>query len=318
MTLESKSLVGAIRRKRESEGLSIRALASIVGVSFSTLARIERGDGAPDNNSQIRLLEWLGDDARHSGLTYENVAYVHFRASKNARSKTIQCLLRAAEDIKASRGQSHIPDEADSDPKHFEPWSTSMMLSKQEMEDIASEFRDNLELREDEPFDSLNLSIEGIDVLTPTEVHGLPNHCLSYLQFDGCDDWSAMSVPLEVSGDRWAVLMNDRHIVERQRVTLLEECWHILLGHKLTRIAKISGSFGRTYESIEEHDAFYLAAATLLPRSAMVEAVEKGTSATELATRFGVSSQLVDYRIKRLSLWKSHRKLDLKKVIPSV
>ena len=46
-------LVDAVRRKREAEGLSIRALSAVVGISFSTLARIERGDGLPDNNSKI-------------------------------------------------------------------------------------------------------------------------------------------------------------------------------------------------------------------------------------------------------------------------
>jgi transcriptional regulator with XRE-family HTH domain len=79
-------LVDAVRRKREAEGLSIRALSAVVGISFSTLARIERGDGLPDNNSKIRLLEWLDADAGEAGLTFDNVAFVHFRAAKNVRS----------------------------------------------------------------------------------------------------------------------------------------------------------------------------------------------------------------------------------------
>src|SRR5438045_5850249 len=95
-----KRLVETVRRKREAEGLSIRALSSLVGVSFSTLARIERGDGLPDNNSKIRLLEWLGTDAEEAGLTFENVAFVHFRAAKNVRSSTVQALLRAADCIR--------------------------------------------------------------------------------------------------------------------------------------------------------------------------------------------------------------------------
>ncbi|MEI9927845.1 MAG: helix-turn-helix transcriptional regulator [Sphingomonas sp.] len=63
MSSFEKQLIDAVRRKREAQGLSLRALASEVGVSFSTLARIERGDGQPDNNSRIRLIEWLGEDA---------------------------------------------------------------------------------------------------------------------------------------------------------------------------------------------------------------------------------------------------------------
>jgi len=63
-----KRLTEAVRRKREAEGLSIRALSAVVGISFSTLARIERGDGLPDNNSKIRWLEWLGPEARRPDL----------------------------------------------------------------------------------------------------------------------------------------------------------------------------------------------------------------------------------------------------------
>ena len=66
-TFEDK-LVKAIRKKREADGLSIRALSEAVGVSFSTLARIERGEGQPDNNSKIRLLQWLGAEAADAGL----------------------------------------------------------------------------------------------------------------------------------------------------------------------------------------------------------------------------------------------------------
>src|SRR5689334_23270275 len=73
-----EKLVEAVRKKREAEGLSIRALSAAIGVSFSTLARIERGEGNPDNNSKIRLLEWLGPDAEEAGLSFDNVALVHF------------------------------------------------------------------------------------------------------------------------------------------------------------------------------------------------------------------------------------------------
>jgi transcriptional regulator with XRE-family HTH domain len=89
-------LVRAVRDKRDREGISIRALSGIVGISFSTLARIERGEGSPDNNSKIRLLEWLGPDAEEHHLGLDRVAFVHFRAGKNASSATVQTLLRAA------------------------------------------------------------------------------------------------------------------------------------------------------------------------------------------------------------------------------
>ena len=119
--------------------------------------------------------------------------------------------------------------------------------------------------------------------------------------------WSAMSVPIDLENDRWAILRNDQHTVERQRVTYLEECWHIMLGHKLTKIAKITDSYGRTYDGVEEHDAFYLATASLLPKAAVSACVSNGEGSDAIAQKFGVSQQLVEYRIKRLGLWKAFR-----------
>jgi Zn-dependent peptidase ImmA (M78 family) len=115
-----------------------------------------------------------------------------------------------------------------------------------------------------------------------------------------------MSVPLDPKSEIWAVLLNDSHTVERQRVTVLEEFWHILLGHKLTKIARVAEAFGRTYDKAEEHDAYYLAAATLLPKAAVTKAVMKHRPSNQIAMDFGTSAELVDYRIKRLGLWRKH------------
>ncbi|NYG49851.1 hypothetical protein GGD67_007350 [Bradyrhizobium sp. IAR9] len=68
----------------------------------------------------------------------------------------------------------------------------------------------------------------------------------------------------------------------------------------------IADSYGRTYDKAEEHDAYYLASATLLPKEAIVTAVSKKRSSEQIAEIFGTSSELVDYRIKRLGLWREH------------
>ena len=56
----------------------------------------------------------------------------------------------------------------------------------------------------------------------------------------------------------------------------------------------------------EEHDAYYLASASLLPKSAMIAAVKRKLTSDEIAQKFGTSSELVEYRIKRLGLWWEH------------
>ncbi|WP_324751203.1 XRE family transcriptional regulator [Sphingomonas sp. LY54] len=294
-------LVEAVKRKREAEGLSLRALSTVVGISFSTLARIERGEGLPDNNSKIRLLEWLGPAADEEGLSFENVALVHFRAGKNVRSGTVQALLRAAECLKRNAAPSHS-EQAPAGAGE----NGAVSLSKEELERTAEKFREDLGLHDNQPLDSLLLEIEGVEII-PLRDSGCIDHATRVkLSKDACDEWSAMSVPLDQSHEQWSVLLNDCHSIERQRVTLLEEVWHILLGHKLTKISKVAEAYGRTYDSVEEHDAYYLASAALLPRKAVIEAVSERRSSIDIAHQYGTSPELVDYRIKRLGLWRDH------------
>lgn len=298
-----EKLIRAIRRKRESEGLSIRALSAAIGVSFSTLARIERGEGLPDNNSKIRLMEWLGPDAEEAGLRFDRVAFVHFRAGKNVRSSTVRTLLKAAECLRQtlavsahSAGQQEVDDNA----------APSVSLSKEELEQAAEKFRADLGLSQDEPVDSLRIEVDGVQVVPVGKTNCLDAQTVRHLRGVAGGEWSAMTIPLDADNESWVVLLNDSHTMERQRVTLLEEYWHVLLGHKLTKIARVAESYGRTYDKTEEHDAYYLASAVLLPRAAIIEAVSKKRSSDDIAHSFGTSAELVDFRIKRLGLWRDH------------
>jgi len=304
MSFEAR-LVAAVKRKREREGLSLRALSDIVGVSFSSLARIERGEGSPDNNSKIRLLEWLGPEADQEGLTFDNVAFVHFRAGKNVASPTVQALLNAGTCLKrAMSGQTTEDDEFSRTRPLDQP--DPVPHSKDDLERIAASFRQDLGLSEVQAFDSLLLDVEDVEIVRLTKTNCLDAVTVQRLSTVACSEWSAMSVPLDDNQTKWVVLLNDCHTLERQRVTILEEIWHILQGHKLTKIAKLAGIYGRTFDAAEEHDAYYLASATLLPRSQMIEAVANRMSSKEIARRFGTSPDLVDYRLKRLGLWRDH------------
>lgn len=302
-TFEEK-LIKAVVQKREVEGLSIRGLAAAVGISFSTLARIERGDGQPDNNSKIRLLEWLGPHAEKAGLTFDNVAFVHFRAGKNIHSATVKSLLKAADCLRAAladAGTATVPGELDE-----AMGSAGISLSKEELEETAEKFRSDLGLKPDQALDSLRLQVDGVTVVRVGATDCIAPDVVKRLRGDAVGEWSAMSVPLDVEHESWAVLLNDGHNLERQRVTVLEEFWHILLGHKLTKIARIAEAYGRTYDKTEEHDAYYLASATLLPKAAIRKAVSQKLSSDDVAARFGTSPELVEYRIKRLGLWREH------------
>lgn len=296
-----EKLVRAVREKREREGLSIRALSAVVGISFSTLARIERGEGAPDNNSKIRLLEWLGPEAEEHELGFDRVAFVHFRAGKNASSGTVQTLLRAAVCLR-----QHYAEGDTSEPSNSPSDGDIVPMSKEELEETAETFRTELGLEKNDPLDPFYLKVDSVIVEYLQASTCIDAKTRKTLAGSACNEWSAMSIPLNSAQDSWVVFLNDCHTKERQRVTLLEEYWHILSGHKLTKIAKIAGSFGRTYDSSEEHDAYFLASATLLPREAVKRMVNEGKSAVEIGAFFGTSPELIEYRIKRLGLWREH------------
>src|SRR3981081_913263 len=58
--VNTSELGGALRRRREQQGLSLRDVADLTGVSASTLSRIENGTGKPDADNIARLASWLG------------------------------------------------------------------------------------------------------------------------------------------------------------------------------------------------------------------------------------------------------------------
>jgi len=99
-----------IKRKRESERLSLRAVARQTQVSASTLSRIENGTGVPDTPTLARLAKWLnipfervmtGANSKESPIIYypqesiPDIVAAHLRADPNLTPE----LARALEDL---------------------------------------------------------------------------------------------------------------------------------------------------------------------------------------------------------------------------
>jgi Zn-dependent peptidase ImmA (M78 family) len=216
----------------------------------------------------------------------------------------VHALLSAADCLRQSLGGP--VDRKGQGNRENSALAGGVSLSKEELEQSAEKFRADLGLARDEPMDSLRLEVEGLRVIPVGKTNCLDARTVNQLRGHAGGEWSAMSVPLDSDNENWAILLNDSHSVERQRVTVLEEIWHILLGHRFTKIARVADAYGRTYDKTEEHDAYYLASATLLPKAALIDAVSKNRSSEQIARAFGTSSELVDYRIKRLGLWREH------------
>ncbi len=183
-----------------------------------------------------------------------------------------------------------------------------MKLIITDMEKMAEGFRKNLGIKEDNFLDPLKIKIKEIEVITLDELKQINEKEKSYLLNDVSKQWSAMSVPLDETFKKWVIVRNHNNNKERQSVSILEEYWHILLEHQLTKIIKFGKFYGRSFESDEEHDAYYLASATLLPQKNIKNFVNQSNNNIEaLAMKFGVSTELIEYRIKRLGLWSVYK-----------
>ena len=118
------------------------------------------------------------------------------------------------------------------------------------------------------------------------------------------DRWSGITIPLP-DGNH-LVILNDTHAATRQNATVMEEYFHILLKHKGSSImtCSITGLAQRKYDRAMEQEAYWSAAAALLPYSALRARIDAGQPAAEIAAHFETSSELVAFRLKVTKLWK--------------
>jgi IrrE N-terminal-like domain len=118
--------------------------------------------------------------------------------------------------------------------------------------------------------------------------------------------WSGMCVPCP-EGD-FLVVYNAEHPETRIRATLMEEFFHLRLGHKPTRIrAFTSGGGDRDFDAGKEGDAYGSGAAALVPYKSLRAMCLTGASVAEVARHFHVSEQLVEFRVR---VSKLRRKVD--------
>ena len=118
------------------------------------------------------------------------------------------------------------------------------------------------------------------------------------------DTWSGFVVPVD---GRHFVVINTTHAETRQHATLTEELFHIRLKHRPCKLSQcpVTGLMKREYAREIEHEAFWSAAAALLPYSTLRELVLSGTPIERIAEMFGISVQLVQMRMKLTKLWRS-------------
>jgi len=122
----------------------------------------------------------------------------------------------------------------------------------------------------------------------------------------GSSSWSGLAIRL--SDEVELVIYNDSHPQNRVRATLMEELFHIRLKHPRSVIRVFATSDPtRTHDGAIEAAAYGSGAAALLPYVSLKKLLAVGTSAATIAGTFGVSRELVAYRMKVTKLYSQHR-----------
>lgn len=136
-----------------------------------------------------------------------------------------------------------------------------------------------------------------VRLLTPSEVPGMTAEVLHQLLTVDPWGWSAVAI---VQGDAALIIFNPRHSDGRQASDITHELAHIILGHQpATMIMSPDGGLVmRSYDQKQEDEANWLAWAILLPREALLVMKRNKATVAEIATAFGVTETLVQYRLR--------------------
>ena len=97
------------------------------------------------------------------------------------------------------------------------------------------------------------------------------------------------------SGTNRMIVYNDAHVEGRQANDITHELAHGLLLHPPT--AAVDGRGCRVLDSVVEAEANWLSGALLVPEEAALHIVRDGWSLDKAAEKFGVTPQMVRYRI---------------------
>lgn len=154
------------------------------------------------------------------------------------------------------------------------------------------------------------LGLKGADPLHPDQLAayldipiwpvtelGLDSKDLNQLLEIDPDSWSAITIS---AAGREAIIVHPGHRGGRYSSDVMHELAHILLGHQpgIMFFAGEAGQALRGYNQSAEAEADWLAATLLLPRDALMRLRSMGKPTTETCAAYGVSEQLMNYRLR--------------------
>lgn len=166
---------------------------------------------------------------------------------------------------------------------------------KKEAELIAEEVRKELELELTDRLDPIKLAnylaIPVID-LTALRASGVKEKSLRRFLHEEPGDFSAMTI---FRGTARLIVVNPQHPDGRRANSICHELSHVLLEHD--PYAAVSSGGSRVWSDECESQADWLGGALLVPRQAALESAQLGIKDVDAATHFGVSIELMRWRL---------------------
>ena len=163
-------------------------------------------------------------------------------------------------------------------------------------ENAAGGYRKRLGLDRLDPLDPSALAEHlGVVIKRPGEVRGLPKAVLHQLLVADHSSWSALTITL---GSKSLIISNSSHSQARQNSNVAHELAHLILEHEPKKVFfSADGSMMlKDYNPTHEEEAACFSTTLLVPRDALLAALERSMSDAEAAAYFGVSLDLLRMR----------------------
>lgn len=145
----------------------------------------------------------------------------------------------------------------------------------------------------------------------------LSKDTLEHLLGAGKDKWSGGAAAQTLPDGKKLIILNPSHGANRHSATLMEEVSHVFLGHKPSQLGVSNKNakgeaIARDFRPEIEQEAYGVGAAALVPYTALVKFLREGKTSREIARHFGVSRDLVDYRLRVSRLWDEYSRYNEK------
>jgi Zn-dependent peptidase ImmA (M78 family) len=146
----------------------------------------------------------------------------------------------------------------------------------------------------------------GVELITPHDLPALSVSDLRQLMHTDRSGWSAVSFTMD---GRTTVIYNSTNSRGRQSSDIMHEISHILRQHEPTQIIlSDTAPFAmRSFDAKQEDEANWLGWTLLLPRPVLEHCADVDLRADQIAERYEVSEQLVNFRLRMTGIERQRR-----------